>query len=311
MQDKLQATLNDLGSAERGLVEDQYLNDLKRWAQIFDQVSARPDVLATFGEGQQNEFKGLIADMENVLAHIANLNMVERPTALHEARDRVDSFKNGSYTRLLDFKNRVQGVELDTLDLEAMKKVVEDAKIQAEDFKKSFASSLRKQARGSTKTLERHFNEKIRALKDGQLTSPEVWQGKRNFWLWVLVGGATGLSLAYVWLMISWPDFPNYAIQIAVAKLVLLGLAYLQYNFSTRNYHISSDQIAHYEQQEVIARTLTDFTATATEDAVLKESILTNATKTLFAEIKTGHLKDRGKDGSVVENIINQIPKAE
>jgi hypothetical protein len=316
MHEKLQLTLDTLGSAEKSLVEEQYGTDLRRWAQTFDQISSRLDVLATFGEPAQNDFQNLVSDMEAILADISKLNMLENPTALEHVKNRVVSFKNGAYSRLLDFKSRVQSAEIDTTNLDEIKKVLEDARHQANEYRKqieenskTFAENLQKQAKGSTRTLARHFNDKVKELATNDLTSPENWEGKRVFWLRVLIGAALLLPVVYVFVLIICPDLQKYAIQIGIAKLALLGLAYLQYNFATRNYHIAADHIAHYEQQEVIAKTLNDFIATASEDTVLKEHLLANATKTLFAEIKTGHLKERAKDGSMIENIINQWPK--
>lgn len=231
MQEKLKATLDALGSAERSLVEEQYGADMGRWAQLFDQISTRPDVLATFGEPAQNDFQNLISDMEAILADISKLNMLENPSALEHVRNRVTSFKNGAYTRLLDFKNRVQSVEFDTSNLEVLKKVLEDAQRQADEYRKqieenskTFADNLQKQAKGSTRTLAKHFNDKLKELATNDLTNPKKWEEKRIFWLRILVVAAILLPFLYVGMLALYPELQKYAIQIGIAKLALLGL---------------------------------------------------------------------------------------
>jgi hypothetical protein len=318
MQEKLQATLDALGSAEKSLVEEQYGADLRRWAQLFDQISARPDVLATFGESAQSDFQNLIGDMEAILNDISRLNMLENPSAIEHVKNRTQNFKNSNYTRLLDLKNRLNAVELDVSSMEALKTALADAQRQADDIKgqveenrKTFAAQLNKQTKGSARTLALHFHDKVKELSSNELTSPKRWQDKRVFWLKCLVVGAILLPIIYVAVLVFIKDLQAYALQIGIAKLVILGIFYLQYNFATRNYHISADQIAHYEQQDVIAKTLHDFIAAASDDPVLKEHLLANASKTLFAEIKTGHLKEKTKDGSMIENVINQWPKSD
>ncbi len=317
MQERLESTLIQLGSAERSLVEEQYGTDLRRWAEAFDQIYARPDMLAALGDASQTEFNNLLTDMEAIYSDISRLNMLENPTALEHVKNRMTGFKNAGFVRLLDLKNRLRAIDLDTSSVDAIRQLLEEAKLQAQEYKnqneenaKSFAENLKKQAKGSTRTLAQHFHDKLKALNADELTSPTKWQKKRIVWLRILVIAVVLLPIAYVVLLIVLPELQNYAIQIGIAKLTIVGLAYLQYNFAARNFHISADYIARYEQQEVIAKTLNDFIATASEDSVLKEHILSNATKTLFAEINTGHLKDRGQDGSMVENIINQWPKS-
>jgi hypothetical protein len=81
-----------------------------------------------------------------------------------------------------------------------------------------------------------------------------------------------------------WID--GYELQVALIKLVVISFVYAQYHFATKNYYVSSDMLHKYEHLAVISKTMTDFIAATFDDDILKENVLSNASKTLFSELR-------------------------
>ncbi len=300
--------ISSLGKTEQSFIKEKYYAEIKRWAILIDEINGYGDSLVNFPESFHNDLTTDIGDFNTVIDQIRALNISEDPAGPEHVKNRYTNFRNSTYLRLLNKKSILETATLKVSDLESLKKVTADAKKQAENFRKSFEESLQKQSSGSTRTLAKHFDTRLKNLKNTDETNPNKWLKKRHFWGWVL--GLTLVAIAVLYIAgASYHWFKGFELQVAAIKLGALVLIYSQYHFSTKNYHIYADLVAQYEHMAVISKTITDFIASAYDDDLLKESILGSASKTLFSDINTGHSKGDNGDSPVLENIINSWPK--
>lgn len=145
-------------------------------------------------------------------------------------------------------------------------------------------------------------------MKTNVATDPDSWLQKRQHWFKWLLGTIILFALSFIFIFANgW--LKEYELQLALLKVAVIALLYLQYHFAAKNYHIYADLVAKYEHLSVISETMTDFTAAAFDNEELNTVVYTNAAKTLFSEVNTGHLRQVSQEPSVIENFINQIPK--
>ncbi len=304
---ELEEIVGGLGATEQSFIKERYLPEIKNWAALIDQINGYADRFDDFSDNFRNELANNINAFDELLAQVKVLNISEDPASPEHVRNRFNSFKN-EYQQLLSKKSLLESSIINIADIEGLKKVVANAKKEAANFEKSFTESLQKRARGSQRTLAKYFAERLKELRSDDQTNPEKWLEKRAFWGWILVLAAAFLIGCYV-LFIHRGWIKGFEVQVGLLKLAILAFVYTQYHFATKNYYISSEIIAKYEHLTVISKTMTDFIAAAFEDEILKENVLSNASKTLFSDIKTGYTKQDSTETSLIENIINQIPK--
>lgn len=308
MQDRLNDAVNALGTAEKELVTNNLLQKLQLWARLLDEVGANVHLLEGLNNAESS-YNQSLQQFEGILTSIANLNIANDSNSYQRLNDAVSNYRQ-YYAQLVELKQKILAISNDLTDINALKKVVSDAKKQKTEFEKSFSENIQKQSKGSTRTLAKYFETRLEELKnpENKLTNPEAWAKQRNKWLWMLIGAIGILGILYCILIVNkW--IAGYELPVLFLKIAVLAVIYLQYHFATKNYHIYADLVAKYEHLSVISKTMTDFSAAAYEDEILRESVLSNASKTLFADISTGHQKNAEKESSVFENIINQIPK--
>lgn len=308
MQDRLNQLVGELGVAEKEVIEKNYFEKLKLWARIIDEVESGMPFIEDISNSQSN-FNQIKQQYEHILNSINGLNIAQDAGRVTQIQQYVNDFKQ-YFNQLIDLKQKIQAVTEDKTDITALKKVNTEAKRRKDELEKSFSEYSQKQAENSTRTLAKYFEGRLKELKSGDnnLTNPDTWAKKRAIWLAVLIAAIVVLGAIYFWL-ISSKLIVGFEWQVLFLKLTLLAIFYLQYHFATKNYHIYADLVAKYEHLSVISKTMTDFSAAAYEDEILRESVLSNASKTLFADISTGHQKNAEKEANVFENIINQIPK--
>ena len=299
--------VGSLGATEKSFIQERYYNEIKSWAVLIDQIYGYADKFDNFSDNFKAEITNNVTAFDSLLTQIKTLNITEDPSGPEHVKSRYTSFKNGELTQLLQKKILLESYSLNVADIESLKKIISNAKTEASNFEKSFSESLKKQAEGSQRTLAKHFSARLQELKKGNLTNPEKWLDKRKFWGWTLVAASLAMIVMYI-IMIHYNWINGYEIQIALIKLVIISFVYAQYHFATKNYYVSSDLMHKYEHLTVISKTMTDFIAATFEDDVLKENVLSNASKTLFSELQTSYTKQDSKETSVFENIINQLP---
>lgn len=309
MQESLKATIEKLGIAEKDVIERNYLDKLKLWARLLDETEAGMPFIEDISNSQSN-FNQIKQQYEQILNNINGLNIAVDAGRVTQIQQYINNFKQ-YFNQLVDLKQKIQAVTEDRTDITVLKKVNAEAKRRKEELDKSFSEYTQKQAENSTRTLAKYFDRRLQQLKSkgNKLSNPEIWARKRAIWLGVLIGAIILMGGLYAWLIGS-KSIDGYEWQILFLKFTVLAVLYLQYHFATKNYHIYADLVARYEHLSVISQTMTDFSAAAYEDEILRESVLSNASKTLFADVATGHMKNAEKEASVFENVINQIPKA-
>lgn len=308
MKDKeLDEIISGLGATEKSFIQERYLTEIKTWAVLIDQINGYADRFDKFSDNFKSELTNNITAFDSLLAQIKVLNIAEDPSSPEHVKNRYTSFKNSEFSQLLQKKSLLETYSINVADIESLKKLITNAKTEASNFEKSFSESLKKQAEGSQRTLAKHFSTRLAELKKGDLTNPQSWLRKRTFWGWVLVGAAGAMIGTYLTMIHNhWID--GYELQVALIKLVVISFVYAQYHFATKNYYVSSDMLHKYEHLAVISKTMTDFIAATFDDDILKENVLSNASKTLFSELQTSYTKQDSKETSVFENIINQLP---
>jgi hypothetical protein len=304
---ELQESLASLGSSEKSLIQEYYLSNLERWAKLIDEINNYVEILESLPSNLSSTFRQCVEQFDNLVGHVRGLNIGQNANSAEQLKNQVQNYQNQYYVHLLETKQLVQAAASETNDISALRKVVTEARKERKDFEKSFSDSLQKQAEGSQRTLAQHFTARLKDLQKNGQTSPGKWLEKRTFWGWVLAITAAALVICYI-LLIHYDWIQGYELQIGLLKLAILAFIYTQYHFATKNYYIYADMVAKYEHLTVISKTMTDFIAAAFDDEVLKESVLSNASKTLFSEINTGHTKNDNRESSVFENIINQLP---
>lgn len=308
MQERLKQIIDSLGVAEKEVIEKNYLVKLQLWARILDEVEAGLPFIEDISNSTQN-FNQCKQQFEQITNSIQGLNIAQDASRVTQIQQYVSNFKQ-YFNQLVDLKQKIQAVTEDKTDVSALKRVVADAKKQRQEFEKSFQDSLEKQASGSQRVLAAHFKKRLEELKKDTSTNPKDWLKKRNTWLFVLVAVIFVLAGFYTWL-ITIDSFKGFELSMLALKVAIVTAIYLQYHFATRNYHIYADMVARYEHLAVISETMTDFTAASFQNEELNTAVYTNAAKTLFGEINTGHTKQAaGNDSTLVENVINQLPKA-
>jgi hypothetical protein len=309
MQDLLLERIKALGTAEKDIVTKNHLIQLETWARLLDEVGANLHVLAGFGnsEAQYNQARQQFE--QSVLNYLNTLDLANDPNSYQNLKSQIANFEQ-YFPQLVDMKTKILTINNDLTDLEAIKRANSEARKRKDELEKSFSEYTQKQAEESTRTLAKYFEARLKDLKrkDNTLTSPEFWAKRRTQWLGALIGAVFVLAILY-FVMIQNKLFQGYEWQILILKAAVVAIFYLQYHFATKNYHIYADLVAKYEHRSVISKTMTDFSAAAYEDEILREAVLSNASKTLFSDIDSGHQKSTDKDGSVFENIINQIPR--
>ena len=310
MQDQLLERIKALGTAEKDIVTKNHLEQLEMWARLLDEVGGNLHLLAGIGntESYYNQSKQQFE--QGILNHLASLNLANDPNSYQNLKSQIANY--GQYfTQIVDMKTKILAINNDLTDLDAIKRANSEAKRRKDELEKSFSDYTQKQAEESTRTLAKYFEARLKDLKrkDNTLTSPEFWAKRRVQWLGALIAAVIVLAILY-FVMIQSKLLVGYEWQVLVLKAAIIAIFYLQYHFATKNYHIYADLVAKYEHRSVISKTMTDFSAAAYEDEVLREAVLSNASKTLFSDIDSGHQKSSDKDGSVFENIINQMPKS-
>lgn len=310
MQDQLNERVNALNTAEKELVTNNLLQQMRTWARLLDEVGVNLHLLVGLNNSESSFNQSKQQFEHSILNNISNLNIANDSNSYQRLTDACSNYRQ-YYNQLVEIKMKILAINNDLTDIDALKKVVSDAKNQRIEFEKSFAENIQKQTKGSTRTLAKYFDERLKKLKDkdNKLTNPDAWAQRRSRWLWSLIVAILVFGCIYLFL-ISAKLIAGYEWQVLFLKVTVLAVFYLQYHFATKNYHIYADLVARYEHLSVISKTMTDFSAAAYEDEILRESVLSNASKTLFADISTGHMKNAEKESSVFENIINQIPKS-
>lgn len=309
MQDKLKSIVDSLGVSAKDVVEKKFLEKLQQWARLIDEVESGMPFIEDISNSQTH-FNQTKQQFEQILNSMDGLDLAQDMGRVAQIEQYYNNFRQQYLEQLTTLKARVIAVTEDKSDINALKRINAEAKRRKEELDKSFAEYSQKQSENSTRTLAKYFDERLKKLKDknNSLTNPDAWARKREIWLGVLIAAIAILGGGYFWL-ISEKLIAGYEWQILFMKITVLAVFYLQYHFATKNYHIYADLVARYEHLSVISKTMTDFSAAAYEDEILRESVLSNASKTLFADINTGHMKNAEKESSVFENIINQIPK--
>lgn len=308
MQDRLKELVSGLGTLEKELVEKKFSQKLQMWARLIDEVEAGLPFIEDISNSRSN-FDQTKQQYEQILNSINGLDIAQDANRVTQIDQYYSNFKQ-YFNQLVDLKLKIQAVTEDRADINALKRVVTDAKKQRLEFEKSFQDSLEKQASGSQRVLASHFKRRLDEIKKEPNTNPIEWLKKRTIWLWALIGSIILLGGIYVWL-ISSGSIRGYELTMLALKIAIVGVVYLQYHFATRNYHIYADMVAKYEHLAVISETMTDFTAASFQNEELNNAVYTNAAKTLFSEINTGHTKQvAGSDSTLVENVINQLPRA-
>lgn len=308
MQEQLDGIMAKLGTAEKELVESNFLSKMKIWAHLIDEVEAGLPFIQDI-PNIESYFQQIKSQYQQLINEIAGLNIVQDASQVTRLQGYFSNFAQQYFERLVDQKQKIQAVTEDKTDISALKKVISDAKKQRIEFEKSFKENLEKQTSGSQRTLAQHFETRLRELKSSDDTNPHKWMEKRIFWMRVIAGVLVAMIVLYIFLIGSgW--IKGYELTVAIIKAALIALLYLQYHFATKNYHIYADLVARYEHLKVISKTMTDFTAASFDNPSLNEAVYSNAAKTLFSELNTGHLKQQPGDSSIIENFINQIPKA-
>ncbi len=307
MQERLKEVIESLGVAEKAVVEKNFLEKLTLWARLIDEVEAGLPFISDLNNTTSN-FNQCKNQYEQIINTISGMNIAQDASRVTQVQNYYDNFRQ-YLAQLIDLKQKIQTLTEDTADITALKKVVADAKKQRVEFEKSFKENLEKQTTGSQRTLAEHFEKRLQELKSNDDTNPHKWMEKRVFWMRVIAGVLMAMIIVYV-LLISCGWIKGYELTVAIVKAALIALLYLQYHFATKNYHIYADLVARYEHLKVISKTMTDFTAASFDNPSLNEAVYANAAKTLFGELSTGHLKQQPGDSSIIENFINQIPKA-
>lgn len=308
MLEQVTSIIGDLGKSERSYVEDHFLSEIESWARIIDEIYSYNDMLDTFPDSKRSDLNTYKAQFEEILNQLRVLDITADPNSIQHLSNRVTQFRNSYYYPLFELLNMLRVNSLGVVEVNELKKTIARAKKEQENFQKSFEENLQKQASGSTKTLAKHFDARLKDLKATDETNPKTWLEKRHFWGKILGISLIVLMVVYI-LGINQHWFDGYEWQVAIVKLAFLALIYSQYHFSTKNYHIYADLVAQYEHMAVISKTVTDFIASAYDDSVLKENILSSSSKTLFSELKTGHSHGGNGDSPVLENIMNNWPK--
>jgi hypothetical protein len=308
MQDRLKELVAGLGALEQDLVEKKYLEKIMLWARLLDEVEAGLPYIEDISHSREN-LNQCKQQFEHILNSLNGLDIAQDANRVTQIDQYVSGYRQ-YFNILVELKQKLQAVTEDRTDLNALKRVNAEAKRRKAELEKSFSDYSQKQAENSTRTLAKYFDLRLKELKSdkNQLTNPEAWARKRAIWLTVLIVAIVVLGGAY-FLLMSYDAIKGYEWQFLAIKLTVLAVLYLQYHFATKNYHIYADLVARYEHLSVISKTMTDFSAAAYEDEILRESVLSNASKTLFADINTGHQKSAEKEASIFENVINQIPK--
>lgn len=307
MQDRLKELINGLGTLEKELVEKKYLEKLSMWARLIDEVEVGLPFIEDISNSRSN-FDQTKQQYEQIINSINGLDIAQDANRVSQIDQYYSSFKQ-HFNQLVDLKLKIQAVTEDQTDINALKRVVADAKKQRTEFEKSFQESLEKQATGSQRVLASHFNTRLKEIKKDFNTNPQEWLKKRNIWLGALIVTIAVLGIIYV-LLISTGSIQGYELTMLAMKVAIVTVLYLQYHFATRNYHIYADMVAKYEHLAVISETMTDFTAASFQNEELNNAVYENAAKTLFSEINTGHTKQAaGSEPTLVENVINQLPR--
>lgn len=328
MQRELNNIYNSLGEKEKIAIDGEYKIKLDKLVIIIDQIDNYGDSLYDLSDAKitfrpKNSYNNVSKTYPEYFDQAKNavsqqifpkIQSFQFSTGTQPIENIVNEVFSEYYANLVAIKRDLIAINTDLSDIKQLEKTVSDAKTAQKNFQKSFKENLQKQTENSARTLATHFGTKLSFLnKDAKTneTNPIYWLNKREFWLKILVIAIVVLVVIYILLIIFLDKFAEYAIQVAIAKITLLAILYTQYYFATKNYHIYADLSEQYSHLEIIAQTITDFTATLPEDATLKESIIGNASKTLFSELHTGHTKNSDpRESSMIENFINQIPKS-
>lgn len=306
MEGRITKALDSLGVAEKDVVSRQGIGPkVTLWGRLLDEVRDSLDLVSELPR-VQDYFNQANSYFENVITSIENLDVSNG--GISDVKSYYDEFSRSHLPNLLNIKQDIQALSTDSTNLATLRKLIKDAKLQQAEFEKSFKTNLEKQASGSQRVLATHFKKRLEELKASDETNPTKWLEKRNWWFVTLL--STIVTFAAVFLFIfnaKW--FEGYELQLALMKLAVIAILYLQYHFAAKNYHIYADLLAKYEHLAVISETMTDFTAAAFDNEELNTVVYTNAAKTLFGEVNTGHLKQITQEPSMIENFINQIPK--
>jgi|GEM_PF-3422204 hypothetical protein len=309
MQNELSTLITKLGVAEKDTVEKNFLDKLQIWARLIDEVENGLKYIEDIPNETQN-FTRVKQEYQNILKEIERLDIGKNASRVSNIQSSFNSFKQQHYEKLLGQKQKITAATENTSDIAALRKVVDDAKKQKAEFEKSFKESLEKQATGSQRILASHFSKRLEELKKKPNTNPDIWLGKRSKWFYALT--AALLILIGIYTVLAVKDIIGlFEPMLITTKLAIITALYLQYHFASRNYHIYADMVAKYEHLAVIAETMTDFTATSFDNEELNSAVYKNAAKTLFGAINTEHAKsESSSEATLVENIINQIPKS-
>lgn len=307
MQDRLKDIVANLGVAEKDVVEKNFLEKLSLWARLIDEVEAGLPYIRDLSN-TTNHFNQTKSQYEQILNHIAGMNIAQDAGRVTQVQQYFNQFRQ-YLNQLIDLKQKINTLTEDTTDIAALKRVVSDAKKQRVEFEKSFKDNLEQQASGSQRVLATYFKKRLTELKKNEETSPIKWLERRHFWFKTLLIVIACFAASFIIVFaLGW--LKGYEIQLALLKVAVVTLLYLQYHFATRNYNIYADLVAKYEHLAVISETMTDFTAASFDNEELNNAVYVNAAKTLFSEVGTGHLKQQTNEPSVIENIINQMPRS-
>lgn len=307
MEDRIKKAINKLGVAERDVIERNSMGSkLITWARLLDEVRGNLDAVIEL-PSVQSAFDGANRYYENIMKEVESLDVSSG--GITNLKSHYDEFARSHLQSLLGIKQDIQALSSDTVNTQQLKKLIKDAKQAQLDFEKSFKENLEKQAGGSQKTLAVYFKRRLKELKTNDATNPGKWMQKRSWWFAILLIVIAIFAVLLIVVFINgW--LKDYIIQLTLIKAAAITVLYMQYHFAAKNYHIYADLVAKYEHLAVISETMTDFTAAEFGNEELNTVVYTNAARTLFSEVNTGHLKQVSSEPSVIENFINQIPKS-
>jgi hypothetical protein len=309
MQQRLNEVIEKLGVAEKEIVEKKFYSKLIIWTRLVDEVEAGLTYIDDLSNKTQS-FESIKSNLGNLVDQVAALSIGDDPSGVTTIQQSYSAFAQRDYEHLLDLKLLLRAATEDLTDIQSLKKINAEAVKRKTELEKAFSDYTSKQSENSTRTLAKYFDIRLKDLKsnNNKLTSVNSWNKNRGFWLKCLAAAVAVFILTAI-ILIKNDQFKGNEIQIVSIKLTVIAILYSQYHFATKNFHIYADLVARYEHLSVIAKTMTDFSAAAYEDDILRESVLSNASKTLFSDVTTGHQKNAEKESSVFENIINQTPK--
>ncbi len=307
-QIQLETVVGGLQQPEKEYIKANYLDDLSYWASLLDRAESLHSTVEKVSDNiPLDKLQRAIDDFNGITRDIERFS-IDHSNSVQHVKNRVLDFKGlGRVVDVLEFINIARATGDDTGQAAQLKALMEEAKLAEAQFRKSFHAELRKQQRGATRTLARHYEVRIKELMGNESTNPELLLEARNKWMVILGIVIVLLTGSYIWLRIV--DFipQQDEAPLILAKVTLLFLISSHVYFKQRNFNIYSDLIARYKHMHIIASTITDFSGPDI-DQVLKEKLINSGVETMFTKIDTGHLKQSDfHNREQINNIIGGL----